>query len=138
VVHVQHNVRVDCGKPANELREDGCCERLVALNPHLSLRGIRQEFNVPHALLKLVKSGHAAPEQRGSITCWFDALSTPIKQPHAECAFQVSNHFRYGRLRDSELFGCLGHAAALRNREERMQVAHPQATANLDLPAGSL
>jgi len=61
-----------------------------------------------------------------------------IKQSHAECAFQVGNHLGYGGLRDSELLRCLGHAAALRDRQERMQIAHPQATANLKLPAGSL
>src|SRR5580698_8197630 len=64
MVHLDHDVRINCTKPANDVREDRCRDRFVALELDFALRGIGQEFNVPHALLKFVESGEAAFEER--------------------------------------------------------------------------
>jgi len=47
---------------------------------------------------------------------------------------KIGNYFGHRRLGHAELYGCLGHAALLNNRVKYMQVAQPQAPADLTLP----
>jgi hypothetical protein len=55
----------------------------------------------------------------------------PIEQTNADDLFQLCDCLRYDRLRDCEVLGRFGHAAPLGDRDERIQLAQFQTTADL-------
>jgi hypothetical protein len=55
-------------------------------------------------------------------------MSIAIKQPDAEDLLKIGDNFRNDRLRNGELFCCLGNAAGLDNCQKDMQVAQLDAS----------
>ena len=134
-VEVQDHAWIFFGEPFNDVRDDRECDRQRACNPDFARCRISQEFDVPDALLQFVEHCNAAFEQRVAIHGRLDALRGSIEKSHAERMLEIGDHFRDRRLGNSELYGRLGHAAVLGNREKHMQVAQPAAAGRSDSPS---
>ncbi len=83
---------------------------------------IGQEFDVPAALLQFIERGNASLEQRIPVHRGRDALRASIEQANTERVLEVCDRLRHGGLSDAELRGGLGHAAALDDRGEHVQI----------------
>lgn len=79
--------------------------------------------------LRFIECGDPALEKRTAIHGGLSSLRAPVKEADAERVLQAGDDFRNGGLRDAEFGGRLGHAAALHDREENLQVVEAQASA---------
>src|SRR5262249_31867648 len=101
---------------------------------HFPYSRIGQEFDVPDALLQLVENRNTAFEERAAVDRRLDALGTAIEKPHAESMLEIGDHLGNGRLGNAEVLRRLGHAAALDDGGEHMQVPQSQPASNLAFP----
>src|SRR5262249_15176070 len=134
LIDVQHDAWILRGELLDDIRQHARCERFGASDADFARARISEELDVANALLELVERDRAALEQGTAIHGRLDALGAAVEQPHAQRMLEVGDDLRNGGLRHPELCGRLGHAAALHDREEDMQVAQPQPTADLALP----
>src|SRR5262249_26613620 len=86
------------------------------------------------ALLELVENDGPALEQGAAVDRRLDTLRIAVKQAHAEGMLQIGDHLGDGRLRNAEMCRRLGHAAALHDGEEHVEIAQPETAANLAFP----
>jgi hypothetical protein len=118
-----------------ELADDRCKDcgsrGHPASDPHFSTRWIGQEFNVSDALLQLVKRSESAFEECAAIDSGFDPLGATIEKPHTKRMLEIGDHLGNAGLRYPEVGGRLCHASTLHHGEEKVQIAKPQAPANL-------
>ena len=133
-IDAQGDVGIDLGEAVDDRPQDGGSYRIGAADRELAGRRISQELDVPNALLQFVKRDQAAFEQGIAIDRGLDTPSAAIQKPDAEGVFKIDDGFGNGRLRNTKLLGGLGHAAALDDREERVQVSEPQTPADLSIP----
>ena len=61
-------------------------------------------------------------------------MAIPFEQAHAEHSLKVGDHPRYHRLGNGELLRRFRHAFALRDGEQDVEVAQPNAAANAFRP----
>jgi len=99
-VHVYNDARVfpeerfkDWGKD----RRDG----FGATDPEFPSGRIGQKLDVPYSLLQFVKGCEAPLEKRMAVHSWLDAMRIAVEKSHAERAFEIGNHVRYGWLGDA-------------------------------------
>src|SRR6202008_3449897 len=79
----------------------------------------------------LVKGREAALEESMAIDRRLDSLRTTVEQFDPDSVLEIGDHLRHAGLRYTEMRGRLGHAAALHDGEKEMQIAQPQAAADL-------
>ncbi len=95
---------------------------------------IGKKLDSPYALLQFIEGCQASLEHRAAIHRWFDTPRTAVEKPHADGVLEVGDDFRNSRLRDSEMCGCLCHAAALHDGDKHVQVAQFDAATDLTFP----
>src|SRR5437762_8867563 len=117
----------------NDRWQDRSRNRLLASNPHFATCRTGHELDISDRLLQLIEDSNAPPYESAAIHRRLDALRVAIEQSHAECVFKISDHFRNGGLRNTQLLRRLCHAPTLDNREKYMQIAQLEPAANLAL-----
>src|SRR5262249_51369136 len=90
--------------------------------------------DVSDALLQCIENLNAAFEERVAVDRRLDALSAAVEKPHAERVFEIGDHLGNRGLRNAEVLRRFGHAAALNDRREHMQVPQLKPAPNLTFP----
>ena len=85
--------------------------------------GSDKSFDVLYALPQLIEGGVAATEHRAPVFGEFDATRISLQKTHTERVLQVADRARNHGVGDGERVRRLCHAAALRDREQDVQVA---------------
>src|SRR5262249_60714161 len=93
-----------------------------------------EEPDILPALFELVENGKAAPKQRASVDGRLDALPAAVEQGDAERVLHVGDRSRHGWLRDREPRRGLRHAAGVSDREQNIQIAECEPTADAVIP----
>src|SRR5262249_7409727 len=112
-ISVYLDARILLGKSSNDIWQEREPRRLHGADPHFSCGGIRQEFNVPDALLQIIEHRNTAFEERVAKDRRLDALGAAIDKPNAQRTFKIGDHLGDRGMGNAELSGCLGHAPAL-------------------------
>ncbi len=134
-ISVHLDPRILLGEPQNDVGQEREPQRpLPTADPHFPRGRIGQEFDVPDALLQFVENSDAAFEERVAVDRRLDATGAAVEKPHSERVFEIGDHLGNGGVGNTEVSRRLGHAAALNDGREDMQVPQLKPAADLTLP----
>src|SRR5262245_11119346 len=89
--------------------------------------GIGQELDLVHSLTQLIEYRQAPAHEHAAVEGWLDATRAAVQQPNPERVFEIGNCLGDGRLGHRETLCGLSHAPQLHDREQHVQVTHPDA-----------
>jgi len=132
---VHNNPRVLPCHAINDGGDEPSHQRFWASNPHLADTWISQELNVSNSLLQFIEDDMPARKQRMRIDRGLDTLGASVEKPNPKCILQARDGFRNGGLGHSETPCALGHAAALDDGRENVQVAQLEPSTDASIPS---
>src|SRR5262249_51882283 len=103
-------------------------------DPDFSGIGLAQKFDIAYALPQLIEGGATPRQQSVSDSRQFDTSRAALEQPCAQRGFQARNHGRDRWLGHAKFGRRLGHAAAVCNGEEYLQIAQLETPPDILLP----
>jgi hypothetical protein len=119
---VQDYARILPAEVFDSERERSTKYRCWTTNLQLASFGIRQKVDVLYSLSQFVERCSSAPEEGLAVDCGFHAPRIAIEQPYRKHVLETGDDVRNGRLSQSELCCCFGHAAVLHDSKKDLQV----------------
>src|SRR5215469_10174088 len=119
---MHYYARILFNEPLEDVRDHCKRNRQWGCNPDFPFCRVLQGLDILDALLQLVEHDHRAFEQCVPVFRWLNALPAAIKKSYPKPMLKISNHFRYRRSGNTEFRRGSGHAAALRDGAEYVQV----------------
>ena len=111
------------GDATHDLGQEAGDDRLRSADAQLADVRIGQKLDLLDALPDLIEHRCGAFDQRAAVQRRLNALRGAVEQANTERVFDLRHRLRHRGLRDRQLCRGLCHAAALRNRQQRIEIA---------------